>query len=656
MFNNKGNNNLNALRILAVEMINKANSGHPGIALGAAPMMYSLYAENLKVDPTHPQWFNRDRFVLSAGHGSALLYATLHLAGFDISIDDLKNFRQTGSKTPGHPELGISGVEATTGPLGQGIGIAVGMAVAEKFLSAKFNQPEFEIIDHFTYVLCGDGDLQEGVAQEAISFAGKNKLNKLILLHDSNDVQLDDFIASSQEENFIERFKAENWNSIRVEDGEDLEAISQAIQQAKKSDKPTYIEVKTIIGHGATKQGTPSVHGAPIGNDLNHVKETWDYQYEEFNVPEEVYQFYQEHTLKSGQQAYNQWSDLFKNYQHQFPELAKTLDQALKKNYQVDFDAMLNQIPTKPQATRVSSGLVLDNLTTKIPTMMGGSADLGGSTKVVGADGKFSEQNLIGRNIMFGVREFAMAAIANGLSLHEGILPFVSTFFVFSDYLKPALRLSALMEQQVLYIFTHDSVAVGEDGPTHQPVEQLAMIRSIPNVVLFRPCDYQEVVGAYHWAIKQGKKVPSVIVATRQDLVQLNHQNVIEQVARGGYLIQSVDQPRVSLIASGSEVSLALDVAKILASHHIEANVVSMVSTSLFDQQPLAYRQSVIRPDTFKVSLEMGTTFGWAKYTGDNGLNLGIDTFGASGPGEEVISQVGFDSQKISNQILKLVK
>ncbi|ATG97403.1 transketolase [Mesoplasma lactucae] len=657
MVNNKNNDNLNAIRILGVDMINKANSGHPGIVLDAAPMIYSLYANVMNINPKDPKWFNRDRFILSAGHGSALLYSILHLTGFDFSINDLKQFRQWKSKTPGHPEFELDGIEATTGPLGQGIAMGVGMASAEKFLAAKFNKPKFDIIDHFTYVICGDGDLQEGVAQEAISFAGKNQLHKLILLHDSNDVQLDDYIEAAQAENFAERFEAENWNTIKVEDGEDTEAITKAILQAQKSDKPTYIEVKTVIGYGASQQGTPAVHGAPIGKDSDTVRKNLGWGYPEFDIPASVYDFYKETTLKRGEQASKTWDALFAEYAKAYPNDYKELVDAINHKWNDDLNPLLENIPTKPQATRVSSGTVLNTLTKQIPTMIGGSADLGGSTKAVGPDGKFSTENPTGRNIMFGVREFAMGAICNGMACHGAILPFSSTFFVFSDYLKPAIRLAAQMKQQELYIFTHDSIAVGEDGPTHQPIEQLAMLRTIPNLVTFRPADYQETVAAYNWAVNKGLNNPSAIIATRQDLPELKHdKNIFDEVNKGAYILVDAKNPQVTLIATGSEVSLAEQTAKLLENNKIATRVVSMPSMELFNQQPKAYQDEVIDKNTLRVSIEMETTFGWQKYTGDNGMNFGIDKFGASAPGNTVISEYGFTPENISNEIIKLLK
>jgi len=654
MVNN--NLNLNAIRMLGVQAINKANSGHPGIVLDAAPIVYTLYADVMNIDPKDSKWFDRDRFVLSAGHGSALLYSILHLTGFNLSIDDLKQFRQLHSKTPGHPERGVvDGVEVTTGPLGQGIGMGVGMALAERSLSARFNKPGLDIVNHYTYVLCGDGDLQEGVANEAISFAGANRLNKLILLHDSNDVQLDDFVKAAQVENMQLRFQAAGWKTLKVENGEDTNAILEAIKTAQASELPTYIEVKTVIGLGATKEGTPAVHGAPLGADLDHVHEVYGWEYAPFEIPGSVYEFYQQTTQTRGSKAHELWNQKMSAYQTKYPEDFKILEDSLAQNWKFSLDELKTMVPTKPQATRISSGTVLNNLTKQIVNMVGGSADLSGSTKAAGADGKFSPENPIGRNIMYGVREFGMATINNGMAAHGGILPFASGFFVFSDYMKPALRLGALMELQQLYIFTHDSIAVGEDGPTHEPIEQLAMIRSIPNMILFRPADFQETYAAYNWALTH-RDHPTTIVLTRQNLPELTHQDVIAEVNKGAYIIDDEQNATVTLLATGSEVHLALAVKPLLMQAGIRTRVVAMPSWEVFNQQEQSYQDKVIDRQTTRISLEMASTFGWAKYTGDNGLNIGIDTYGASAPGDQVIAEFGFTADKITQRILTFLK
>ncbi|WP_027063259.1 transketolase [Mesoplasma seiffertii] len=653
MKNNIGNDNLNALRILGVEAVNKANSGHPGIVLGAAPMVFTLFTKIMKQNPQNPKWFDRDRFVLSAGHGSALLYSALHLSGYNLSIDDLKQFRQWGSLTPGHPESTItSGVEVTTGPLGQGIGMGVGMALAEAFLANKFNKPGYDIIDHFTYVLCGDGDLQEGVAQEAISFAGKNQLNKLILLHDSNDIQLDDEVAKAQAENLKLRFKSANWNTLRVENGEDLKALEKAINKAKSSSKPTYIEIKTVIGIGSSKAATSAVHGAPLGKDIQKVKEYFNWNHNEFEIPESVLEFWKQAVLTRGIELNSSWDKLFANYATEYPGEFAELNNALNRNWTFDEAKIMQHVPSKAQATRISSGTIFNTIATDNSTMLGGSADLASSTKIKGPDGDYEPTFKRGRNIMYGVREFGMGVINNGMAAHGGILAYGSGFFVFADYLKPAMRLAAIMKLQELYIFTHDSVAVGEDGPTHQPIEQLAMLRSIPNHTLIRPADYAETAAAYKIALEI-KDGPTTLALTRQDLRELPHKNVFENVKKGAYIIADQKDASVTLIASGSEVSLAIDVKEALLTHGIKAKVVSMPSTSLFDKQSTKYQNSVIDKTTLRVSIEMGTTWGWHKYVGDTGLTFGIDSFGESAPGEVVIEKFGFKVDNITNQILK---
>ncbi|ATZ18029.1 transketolase [Mesoplasma melaleucae] len=648
--------NLNALRILGVSAINKANSGHPGIVLGAAPIVYTLFNKIMKHNPKNPTWFDRDRFVLSAGHGSALLYSALHLAGYNLSMDEIKQFRQWDSKTPGHPESHLTeGVDVTTGPLGQGIAMGVGLAIAESHTASVYNQDGVNLVNHHTFVLCGDGDLQEGVAQESISLAGRLNLTKLILIHDSNDIQLDDWVKKAQNENMHERFKAANWNTIKITDGEDLEAIEKTINKAKKADKPTYIEVKTIIGIGATKQGTSAVHGAPIGADIETVKAAFDWKHNDFEIPTEVYDNWKKNFSKN-LVIEEQWNNELKKLKDVKPELAKQFNDAINKNIKFDYEALLANTPEKAEATRVSSGNIWDNINKQVKFLIGGSADLVSSTKIKGADSQFDVDNRSGRNILYGVREFAMGAINNGIHQHGGLIPFSSGFFVFADYMKPAMRLSSIMNTQQLFIFTHDSVAVGEDGPTHQPIEQLAMIRSIPNHVVFRPADYAETLASYKIALEELKHNPSTLVLTRQYLIQLPHNNVYEEVKKGGYIIFDQPNAKVTLIATGSEVSLAIETAKKLKENNIIAKVVSMPSTSLFDQQDQTYKDKIIDKNTLRVSIEMGTTFGWSKYTGDNGINIGIDIFGASAPANTVISKYGFTSEQIFNKIISVIK
>ncbi|AHF60988.1 transketolase [Spiroplasma mirum ATCC 29335] len=647
------NKSINTVRMLGIEAVNKANSGHPGIILGAAPMAYTLFTKHLRVNPEVDKWINRDRFILSAGHGSALLYSLLHLSGFNITIDDLKKFRQLGSITPGHPESYLTpGVDVTTGPLGQGIAMAVGQAVAETHLSARYNKPNYNLFDHYTYVICGDGDLQEGVAQEAISLAGHWKLNKLIVLFDSNDVQLDNMVSVAQSENIADRFKAAQWNYLLVKDGNDTAAINKAIEQAKTSDKPTLIEVKTVIGFGATKQGTPAVHGSPLGTDIETVKKVLAWTEKDFYVPGEVYEDFETNVKERGIKEYDRWIALYEKYLQEFPDLGKELERAIHGNFTIKAQDFLDLAPSKPQATRVSSGKIVDRISELLPNWMGGSADLTGSTKAKGADGNYQFDNRLGRNIAYGVREFAMGAINNGIYTHGGILPFAGGFFVFADYIKPAIRLSSLMEIPVLYVLSHDSIAVGEDGPTHQPIEQLAMLRSQPNLNVFRPCDFKETLGSYLEALQQ-KHTPSAILITRQDLPELETTSA-QDVNKGAYKVFGADHNNdVNILATGSEVSLAINVAKKLTEKNISAKVISMPCWELFAKQPADYQTTLLEKKALKVSLELGTTFGWERYTGNEGINIGIDTFGQSGNFHSVLEYFNFNVEHISNKIIK---
>ncbi|WP_310612957.1 transketolase [Spiroplasma citri] len=645
---------IDTIKMLGIEAINKAKSGHPGIVLGAAPMAYTLFTRHLVVNPQVDKWTNRDRFVLAAGHGSALLYSLLHLSGFDLNIDDLRNFRQVDSITPGHPESHLTpGVDVATGPLGQGLAAAVGLALAETHLAARYNTKKYPLYDHYTYVLCSDGDLQEGGAIEAIQLAGVWKLNKLIMLYDSNDVQLDNMVNVAQSENIADRFKAANWNYLFVKDGNDIEAIDQAIIEAKKSNKPTLIEVKTIIGAGTTKQGTPAVHGAPLGSDIETVRKMLEWNYKPFEVPSEVYKDFEVNVKQRGIKKYQQWLKMYQGLCKENPALAKELDDAVYGNFNFNPQDFRDLKPIKPQATRISSGAILDRLSNIIPGLIGGSADLSGSTKAKGADGVYSAENRLGRNLAYGVREFAMAAINNGICLHRGLIPFASGFFVFADYMKPAIRLSSLMEIPAIYILSHDSIAVGEDGPTHQPIEQLAMLRSQPNLNVFRPADFNETLGAYHMAL-QSKHTPSVILITRQDLPKLEHSNV-ELVKKGAYQVYGQeDNNHVVLLATGSEVSMAIAVAKKLEhDKKIKVKVVSMPCWELFEQQDAKYKQRLLEPLALIASIELGTTFGWERYTSNSGLNFGINTFGQSGPFQDVLEYFSFNVEKIVNVINK---
>ncbi|MBF7095542.1 transketolase [Alkalibacter mobilis] len=650
---------VNAVRMLGVDMVNKANSGHPGIVLGAAPTMYTVFTKHLSYNPQNPNWIDRDRFVLSAGHGSALIYSTLHLAGYDLSMDELKNFRQWGSKTPGHPEFGhTEGIEATTGPLGQGISMAVGMAVAEKYLGAKLNKDGVAVMDHHTYVLCGDGDLQEGVAMEAVSLAGHLGLEKLIVLFDSNDIQLDGPVKMANIDNVAEKFKAMNWNYILVKDGENVDDISAAIDEAKKNQgRPTLIEVKTVIGFGSPQAGTSATHGNPLGEENTKVaRETLGWEKEPFDIPQEVYDDFKAANEIKGIKKYEDWNKVVKEYCDNNPEEAKIIDALINgKNIDVDYDEIFSQYtPGDSLATRASSGDILKLLQNSNPLLIGGSADLASSTKVKGIDGDFGPENPAGRNINFGVREHAMAAIVNGLVLH-GLKGFAGGFFIFSDYMKPAMRLSALMGIGSIFAFTHDSVAVGEDGPTHEPIEQLAGLRAMPNMDVLRPADANEVKAAWKLAL-ESDKTPTSILFTRQNVPTLDNAS-FEGVEKGAYVISpEKDKAQAILIATGSEVSLALDAQKVLWDEKIDVRVVSMPSMFRFKQQSSEYMESILPKEVeSRISVEMGSSFGWAEFVGSKGTYLAIDKFGASAKGEEVIHNYGFNVDNLVGKIKEIL-
>lgn len=645
---------INAIKVLGIDAINKANSGHPGIVLGAAPMAYALWSKHLRVNPDVPNWINRDRFVLSAGHGSALLYSLLHLSGFNVTIEDLKQFRQTDSKTPGHPEYGFTeGVDATTGPLGQGIAMAVGMAMAEKYLAEKYNQKDLTLFDHYTYVLCGDGDLMEGVANEAVSLAGHLGLGKLIVLYDSNDISLDGETGISFSEQSLKKFEAIGWHTILVKDGNDLKAIDAAIEEAKSvKDKPTLIEIKTVIGQDTPLEGTHKVHGAPIGEEgSQYLREKLGWSDEPFAIPEDVYTHFNEVVKERGKKAYDEYEGILAQYKEQYPEAYSELEKAINGELPENLNDLL---PTyekgSKDATRNFSHECLNAVKDAVPYLIGGSADLSSSTKAIFKDEDIFTKDKTGRNIMFGVREFAMAAIGNGIMLHGGLRPFVSTFFVFTDYLKAALRLSAIMNLPTLYIMTHDSIAVGEDGPTHEPIEQLAMVRSIPNVRVIRPADGNETACAYRLALET-KDRPTVLVLTRQGVPTITDGNY-DDFKRGAYILSEAknNNPEGILIATGSEVQLALQAQEELAKEDIHVRVVSMPSMDTFEEQDDDYKELVL-PKTIRkrVAIEMASSFGWHKYTGLDGEVIAIDTFGASGPGNELIEKFGFTVENIVN-------
>ena len=649
---------VNAIKVLGVDAINKAKSGHPGVVMGAAPMAYSLFTKHLRVNPKKTDWINRDRFVLSAGHGSMLLYSLLHLSGFeDVSLEEVKNFRQWGSKTPGHPEFGhTKGIDATTGPLGQGISTAVGMALAERYLAAKYNKEGYDLFDHYTYVICGDGDIMEGVASEASSFAAVQKLNKLVVLYDSNDICLDGETKDAFSENVRARYEAYGWNTILVEDGSDVEAVNAAIEQAKKSDKPTLIEVKTIIGAGSpNRQGTNGVHGAPLGDEETALfRKEIGWENEPFDIPADVYADFKANVADRGESEYAKWEKLYADYKAAYPELAAELEEALTREdiKHLSKESFSFKNVGEAQATRNSSQDAINSVAAVLPTFFGGSADLSHSNMTfIKGDNLQDDAHRTERNVQFGVREFAMATVLNGLMLHGGVRVFGGTFFVFSDYLKGALRLSALQNLPVTYVFTHDSIAVGEDGPTHEPIEHLASLRTIPNTYVFRPADATETQAAWYLSQKTNDR-PTSIVLTRQNLPILENSS-FEKVAKGAYVVYetSADFDTI-LIATGSEVALAIDVARELEKDGSKVRVVSMPSVELFEEQSKEYKEELLPLNIRRrVSLEMGNSALWYKYVGLDGLAIGIDKFGASAPANKVIEEYGFTVEAVVEKI-----
>ncbi|MFF2091169.1 transketolase [Paenibacillus sp. NPDC058174] len=652
---------IDTIRTLAIDAIDKANSGHPGMPMGAAPMGYQLFAKNMVHNPSNPTWINRDRFVLSAGHGSMLLYSLLHLSGYDLPIEELKNFRQWGSLTPGHPEVGhTAGVDATTGPLGQGIAMAVGMAMAEAHLGATYNKEDFNVVDHYTYSICGDGDLMEGISHEAASLAGHLQLGKLVVLYDSNDISLDGELSLSYSETVQKRFEGYGWQVLRVQDGNDLGALSKAVAEAQaETGKPTLIEVKTVIGYGSPnkqgKGGHGGTHGSPLGADETKLTKQF-YGWSEdhsFFVPDEVRAHFAE-VKQNGEKANAQWDELFAAYKQANPELAKQFELAISGELPEGWDAELPAYTTedKPLSTRVASGNALNGLVKNVPQLAGGSADLESSTMThLKGLAQFKPGSYEGRNIYFGVREFGMAAAMNGISLHGGVKVFGGTFFVFTDYLRPAVRLASIMKQPVVYVLTHDSIAVGEDGPTHEPIEQLASIRIIPGLTVIRPADGNETSAAWAYAV-ENKENPVALVLTRQNLPILEGavSNVREGIRRGAYVVSDAanGKPQAQIIATGSEVQLAVAAQKALAEEGIAVRVISMPSWDLFDKQDKAYKDSVLLPEVkARVAVEMAHPFGWERYVGDQGTIIGIDTFGASAPGDRVIKEYGFTVENV---------
>ncbi len=650
---------INTIRVLSAEAIEKANSGHPGLPLGAAPMAYTLWAKVMNHNPKNPDWINRDRFILSAGHGSAMLYSLLHLFEYGLTMEDIKNFRQLDSKTPGHPEYGLTtGVEATTGPLGQGITNGVGMAMAEARLAAEFNRPGHEIIDHYTYILAGDGCMMEGINYEAVSLAGTLGLGKLIVLYDSNFITIEGSTDIAFTEDVSKRFEALGWETYHVEDGNDIEAIEKAIKKAKENlNQPSLIKITTEIGYGTSKQGKSSVHGSPLGKeDMENLKKFLDWKEEEFTVPVKV----QEHItnlVKMGEEKEKAWEEKWEAYKKEYPELAKELESWIKLELPMDYlDSEEFLQFDKDYSTREASGVVINRLAERIPNLMGGSADLAPSNKTYMNNREvFSKENYKGSNIHFGVREHAMAAILNGMALHGGLRVYGGTFLIFSDYMKHSMRLSALMNKPVTYVLTHDSIGVGEDGPTHQPVEQLAMLRSMPNMVTYRPADARETAIGWYEALNR-KDGPTSLILTRQGLPIL--EGTGREALKGGYVLKDTgDNIDIILMASGSEVQLIYKAADILKEKGISSRVVSMPSWELFEQQSEEYKESVLPKNIRKrLAVEAASHLGWYKYVGLDGEIISMDGFGASAPGELLFERFGFTVDNVVEKALKLMK
>jgi len=645
---------VNTLRILSAEAVQEANSGHPGMPMGCAPMAYALWRRHLRFNPTNPDWSNRDRFVLSAGHGSALLYSLLHLTGYEVSLDDIREFRQWGSATPGHPEYGHTpGVETTTGPLGQGFGNAVGMALAETRLAAEFNRDDHRPVDHYTYVIAGDGDLMEGVQAEAASLAGHLGLGKLIVLYDDNSITIDGPTDLAFSEDVRARFAAYGWDTSLVEDGTDVEAIDRAINAAKAaSDSPSLIAVRTHIGHGSpNRESTSKAHGEPLGDDeLALTKENLGWTgSDRFDIPAESLAHFRE-ALDQGAAEESEWQTRWDEYAAAYPELAAEFQRRNAGELPSSWDDDLPRFSVEegPIATRAASGKVLNAIAAGVPELIGGSADLAGSNKTrVEGGGDFARDNRNGRNLHFGIREHAMGAMMNGMALHGGLRPYGATFLIFSDYMRPAIRLAALMQVPTTYVYTHDSIAVGEDGPTHQPIEQIASLRAIPGLTVIRPSDANETREA--WAVAMREPGPVAVMLTRQKVPVL--QGDAAALHRGAYVLQNGpgDGPiDVVLIATGSEVHVAVEAAEVLASESLRVRVVSMPSWELFERQDQEYRDRVLPPTvTARVSIEAGVTFGWSRYVGDAGSSIGIDRFGASAPGSENLRQFGFTVENV---------
>ena len=668
---------INTIRLLSVDTVQKARSGHPGAPMGAAPMAYVLWDRFLKHNPADPDWPDRDRFVLSAGHASALLYSMLHLTGYDLPMEELQQFRQWGSRTPGHPEFGLTpGVEVTTGPLGQGLANAVGMALAERWLATRFNRPGHEIIDHYTYVLASDGDLQEGVAAEAASLAGTLGLGKLIVIYDDNQISIEGDTDIAFLEDVPRRFESYGWQVLGSMDGRDTDSVTAAIAEAKaESGRPTLIVCQTVIGYGSpNKAGTGGVHGAPLGDDevvLTREQLEWPYS-DSFTIPGDVSEHLGRATER-GRHRQEEWQDAFVRYRDSYPDEAAQLSAALSGQLAPGWYGGMSGLfdDGKAVSTREASGKVMNAIAGAVPNLIGGSADLAPSTlTILNSEGHIGPGNFDGRNLHFGVREHAMGAVCNGIAVHGGAIPYASTFLIFSDYLRPALRLSALMGQQVIYVFTHDSVGLGEDGPTHQPIEHLMSLRAMPNLAVIRPADASETAAAWQAALER-RAGPTALALSRQNLPVLDPSTgsasanclpPAEGAARGGYIlwedtpIPGGEGPQIVIIATGSEVHISLEAALTLKDEGINARLVSMPSWELFDEQPQEYRDSVLPPGQRKrLSVEAGAIGGWARYVGLDGASIGMSTFGASAPGGVVLERFGFTAARVAEEARKLV-
>jgi transketolase len=651
---------IDTLRILAIDTVQKANSGHPGAPLGCAPIAYLLYHKLMKHNPKNWKWADRDRFVLSNGHASALLYGSLFLSGYKVTLDDLKSFRQWESITPGHPEYGdTEGVEVTTGPLGQGLGMSVGMAIAEKHLGALYNKPGFEIVNHHTYALCGDGDLMEGVSHEAAALAGTLKLGKLIWLYDDNLISLDGPTELSYNDDVLERFKAYHWHTQHVTDGNDLAAIEAAIENARnETERPSIIAVRTIIGYGSPKAGTNKVHGEAMGAEaVAATKKFFGFPEDKsFYAPDEALANWRK-AVDRGAELEAKWNKEFEGYKSANPELAAEFERTQKDVRKDGWEKKIPSYPAgKPVATRNAGGAVMNAIADVVPELFGGAADLTSSTKTIFKPGESFHVDPTGRNVFFGVREFGMCAAVNGMAAHGGLIPFGSTFFTFSDYCKPAIRLAALMKIRSLFVFTHDSIGLGEDGPTHQPVEHLMMLRAVPDLTDFRPADANETAACWRLALE--RKGPSFFALSRQDLpvIDTTKVDVFGGVSKGAYVLADVENPQVVLIGTGSEVSAAEEAAKLLAGEGIRIRVVSMPSWKIFDEQSAEYKASVLPASVPKLAVEAGASLGWWKYVGLDGDVIGLDRFGASAPGPIVLEKLGFGAANIAARAKKLVK